>query len=88
MKLLADIHLVYFVKVSPDGPAVKRLTVADSINRLALAHSFSHDQRLDSRSINGLTEALSQMAAYELTTGSNPDQLGKWLIQHCSNHKI
>ncbi len=88
MKSLANIHVVYFVKVSPDGPAVTRLTVADSLNRLALAHSFSRNQRLDSRSISGLTEALSLVEAYELTTGPNPDRLGKWLMQHCCNHKI
>jgi len=87
MKLMADIHLIYFVKISSEGPTAKRLSVTDSLKRLALAHSFSRDQKLESRSINGLINALSKMDTYELTTGSNPELLGEWLIQHCSSHK-
>lgn len=82
----ANMHVVYFVCVSSDGPAVKRLTVTESLKRLALAHGFSRNQRLEGGSMQGLTVALSHMKAYELSTGVDPEKLGEWLLQHCADH--
>ena len=81
-----DIHVIYFVKISAAGPYVKPLPVAESLKRLALAHGFTYNQKLEAQSIKGLTLALQHANAYELSTGPDPIKLGTWLLEHCTEH--
>jgi hypothetical protein len=74
---------IYFLELSEGKPRKITLTTAESMRRLLLAHAFCAAQPLTPASITPLCEVLSHTPAYLLKTGSNPSQLGCWLVDTC-----
>ena len=81
-----DLHVVYFVRVTPDGPSVRPLGATDTLNRLFQAHRFAHGQKITERSFEQLSGVVAGVRAYELSTGPDPVALGEWLITNCAAH--
>lgn len=80
------VHIVYFINVSKDGPNVRPLPVGEALKKLLLSHAFSRNQEINASSVSQFCTILEQVSAYELNTGPDPENLGKWLIHNSSNH--
>jgi hypothetical protein len=81
-----DIHAVYFVHVTPEGPSVRPLPAPDTLNRLFQAHRFAREQRIAAGSFEQLSALVTRARCYELSTGPVPAALGAWLIANCAAH--
>ena len=80
------IGALYFSELTRDGPAVRRLGVAEALARLIRAHAFSRTQRTDPDATLRLMDVLTRMPAYALDTGPDPIALGAWLTEHAVGH--
>jgi len=86
MQSQAVVRIIYFIEISPDGPKAIKVTTADAMRRLILANAFIADQPVIPEAIVSLSKIISQTQTYYLKTGSEPANLGKWLIEHSSRH--
>lgn len=81
----ARVEEIYFLELSSGKPRKITLTTAESLRRLLLAHAFCADQPLTPASLAPLCEVLTHTPTYLLKTGSNPAQLGSWLVDTCES---
>lgn len=82
----SDLHVAYFVKISDDGPAVRRMKTVEAMQNFAAVHMFAKDQLINGFSTGRLLDIISQLKVYELKTGPYPDQLGNWLMNNAAKH--
>jgi len=75
--------IIYFLNITSGIPSVKKISVTETISRIAISHTFSITQQLSGVSIKAICEIASNVAAYQLNTGSNPAKLGGWISEHC-----
>lgn len=71
-----------YIEISPNGPSVQALTAHDFFGRLLRSHTFARNQKLSRCSADLLLTISSTIPAYILYTGSNPSELGTWLVDN------
>ena len=76
----AEVKVVYFVRVSNEGPRVKRLGSAEAMGRLIHCQTFANGQVPDDFVFSRLSDLLENAKAYVLETGKSPEKLGEWII--------
>jgi hypothetical protein len=80
------VRVIYFVRVNPEGPAVRPLSAPDALSRLFQAHRFAAQQKIDARAFEQLSNVVTHARVYELNTGHAPDALGVWLTSNSAVH--
>jgi hypothetical protein len=82
----SDINVIYFIDICNRGPSVRKLTFGGAIGKLMHSQTFANNQILDKYVFEKLSDMLEKINAYDLRTGSCPEYIGEWLIQHCAEH--
>lgn len=80
------IDVLYFLNLTDDGPALRRLDAGAALERLIHTHVFCAMQPTLGDSIVGLFDLLAMVPFYQLDTGRDPGYLGQWLLEHCQQH--
>jgi len=81
-----QMHVLYFLHLSTEGPCIRSLPLAEASQKLVLAQVFSRNQKIQAPSVLQVFEVLSRLRVYELCTGPDPRSLGDWLIRNSANH--
>ena len=81
-----QLHTAYFVRLSDEGPAVRRLGANEAMQSFAAMHMFARHQPIDPFFTTELIDILSQIHVYEIQTGTQPEALGQWLATHAGTH--
>jgi hypothetical protein len=80
-----EIQSAYFIKLSSDGPSAIPTDAAQTMTKFSLAHQFCANQPLKSVSLQLITDVISNIRCFDLHTGPDPKQLGKWLTEHINS---
>jgi hypothetical protein len=83
-----QLHAIYHVLVTDQGPAVKIIPSAKALGLLLRAHTFASDQRVSCESFSQLCSLADSVKVYGLDTGPNPNVLAKWFIGRCQKDTI
>lgn len=88
--LIADspVHVAYFVRIDPNGPAIRRMNTTEAMQNFAAAHMFARNQLINGYSTTRLLDIISHLKVYELHTGPTPVQLGHWLMANIPVHAL
>lgn len=82
------LKVIYFVEVTREGPFINPMATTDALGKLIRAHTFARRQRMTHDSVLQLCGLLSQVRAYSLGTGPDPEALGEWLMTKCNEHAL
>lgn len=81
------VSVAYFVRISTEGPTAIKMSTTEAMQNFAAAQLFARGQSLDAFSTSRLLDICSRMKVYQLKTGPNPKQLGRWLLTHAAGHE-
>ena len=82
----SDLNVVYQIRVAADGPRAVRMPPAKALGLFVRAHTFVPAERMKPDTFARLGLLADKVKVYELTTGSDPNVLARWLIRHCRQH--
>lgn len=82
----SPIQVAYFVRISTEGPTAVKMRTTEAMQNFAAAQLFASRQTLDAFSTGRLLDIISRLKVYQLNTGSDPQQLGRWLLAHAAGH--
>jgi hypothetical protein len=71
---------VCVLRISREGPSLRRLTASEALDHLFAAHRMHPDQRIGRRAFGHLTALVANVPAFECSMGPAPRGLGRWLL--------
>ncbi|MBT8370035.1 MAG: hypothetical protein KJO34_03665 [Deltaproteobacteria bacterium] len=80
------LHAIFFVQIEPDGPKTKLTNPGQALGRLLRGHTFAKSQQIPKASVSSFFTLLDRIPAFELHTGPDPVNLGKWIVKFCQTH--
>ena len=76
---------IYCLKLNDGVIDASQLDIEQSMECLVRAHTFSSTHRTGASSVLAFLDILSNVPAYQVKTGGDPDRLGRWLRRHREN---
>jgi hypothetical protein len=80
------LHVVYWVSKSDGTPRIQPLSPQESLGILLRAHTFARCQQISKKALDTIYRLLDSTKIYRLYTGSNPAELGNWLLHSARDH--
>jgi hypothetical protein len=77
---------VFFVQIEPEGPQARPTDPAKALGKLLRGHTFAQSQQIPKASVSGFFSILDRIPTYDLWTGPDPAELGKWVVEFCRTH--
>jgi hypothetical protein len=68
------------LRIAREGPALRRMAASEALDFLFAAHRMHRDQPIGRRAFDVLTTLAARVPVFELLTGPNPRDLGRWLM--------
>ncbi len=80
------LDLIYFISRKDDTPSATPMNLSEAFGKLLKACTFAIEQNPTKERASKLFSILGSAKIFKLNSGTDPDLLGRWIMDNCQKH--